>query len=118
MKIQIQSIHFDADQKLLEFIQRKADKLETFYDRIQSAEVYLRLNKDSESKDNKVVEFKIHIPGTTLFLKEQAASFEAATDAAVESLKNKLKKEKEKRLNSKAPVPEETTVEEEVEEIE
>lgn len=101
MKLQIQSIHFDADQKLLDFIQKKADKLETFYDRILNGEVFLRLNKDSLSKDNKVVEIKINIPGGSLFVKEYAASFEAGTDIAVEALKVQLKKHKEKKQGNK-----------------
>jgi putative sigma-54 modulation protein len=102
MKLQIQSIHFDADQKLLDFIQKKADKLETFFDRILDGEVFLRLNKDSVSKDNKVVEIKINIPGGSLFVKESAASFEAATDTAVDALKAQLKKHKEKKSGGKA----------------
>ena len=114
MKIHIQSIRFDADQKLLEFIQRKADKLDTFYDKIIDGEVYLRLNKDSESKDNKVVEIKLNLPGTTLFVKEHQASFEAATDLAVEVLKQQLKRHKEKKTALKASVEEPET--EEVEE--
>ena len=44
MKLQIHSIHFDADVKLLDFIQKKADKLETFYEQIVDGEVFLRLN--------------------------------------------------------------------------
>lgn len=95
MKLQIHSIRFDADQKLLDFIQKKVDKLETFYDRIVDAEAFLRLDKD-QNRENKVVEIKLNIPGNTLFSKEQSASFEAATDEAVESLRRQLKKHKEK----------------------
>jgi putative sigma-54 modulation protein len=96
MEIQVQSIHFDADVKLLDFIQKKLDKLDTFFDRIQAGEVYLRLEKGEHSKENKVVEVKITLPGTTIFAKEQAESFEAATDEVVESLKQQIKKYKEK----------------------
>ena len=95
MKLQMQSIHFDADQKLVNFIQRKADKLETFYDRIVDGEVKLRIEND-DTRENKILEFKLNIPGTQLFSKEKAKSFEAATDKAVESLRRQLKKRKEK----------------------
>lgn len=95
MKLQMHSIHFDADQKLLDFIQKRADKLETYYDRIVGGEVFLRLDK-SVSKENKVVEIKLGIPGSTLFAKEQKASFEAAADSAVEALRRQIKKHKEK----------------------
>lgn len=91
------SIHFDADQKLVDFIQKRADKLETFYDRIIDGEVFLRLDH-SESKDNKIIEIKINIPGQQLFAKEKSKSFEAATDVAVEALRRQLKKHKEKLL--------------------
>jgi putative sigma-54 modulation protein len=96
MKLQIHSIHFDADIKLLDFIQKKADKLDTFFERITSGEVYLRLEKGEHSRENKVVEVKLFIPGGSIFAKEQNISFEAAMDEAVESLKAQLKKYKEK----------------------
>jgi putative sigma-54 modulation protein len=98
MKLQMHSVHFDADQKLLNFIQKKADKLETFYDRIIGGEVFLRLEKGEHSRENKVVEIKLNIPGTTLFAKEQSTSFEAAADEAVESLRRQIKKHKEKLI--------------------
>jgi putative sigma-54 modulation protein len=90
MKLQVQSIHFDADIKLINFIQRKVDKLETFYDRLVDGEVFLRLN--NEGIENKTVEIKLNVPGTQLFAVEKAKSFEAAADLATEALRNQLKK--------------------------
>jgi putative sigma-54 modulation protein len=98
MKLQMQSIHFDADKKLLEFIEKKTSKLDTFYDRITNGEVFLKLDKDTTAHENKVVEIKIYLPGGSLFVKEQSNTFEAATDVAVEALKSQLKKYKEKTL--------------------
>jgi len=95
MKLQIQSIHFDADVKLIEFIQKKLDKLDTFYDRIIGGEVFLKLEKNEE-KANKIVQVKLNIPGNDLLAKEQAASFEEAADMAYENLKRQLQKTKEK----------------------
>ncbi|GHB30276.1 MULTISPECIES: ribosome hibernation-promoting factor, HPF/YfiA family [Mongoliitalea] len=95
MKLQMHSIHFDADQKLIDFIQKKADKLDTFYDRIVDGEVFMRLDKN-EKNENKIVEIKLNVPGKILFAKQQADSFEAATDEAVEALRRQLKKFKEK----------------------
>ncbi|MEL6534499.1 MAG: ribosome-associated translation inhibitor RaiA [Bacteroidota bacterium] len=95
MRLQMHSIHFDADQKLKDFIQRKADKLETFYDRIVDGEVFMRLEKN-DNRENKVVEIKLNVPGNQLFSKEHSTSFEAATDQAVEALRRQLKKFKEK----------------------
>lgn len=96
MKLQMHSIKFDADHKLLDFIQRRTEKLEKFYDRIIDGEVFLRLEKD-DSRANKVVEIKLNIPGDQLFAKNKSKSFEAATDDAVEALRRQLKKHKEKR---------------------
>jgi putative sigma-54 modulation protein len=94
MKLQVHSIHFNADSKLVDFIQKKVDKLETFYDRVVDGEVFLRIN--NEGVDNKTVEIKVKVPGSQLFAKEQARSFEAATDLATEALSNQLKRFKEK----------------------
>lgn len=95
MKLQMHSIHFDADNKLVDFIQHKANKLDTFYDRIIDGEVFMRLDKD-ESNENKIIEIKLNIPGNQLFAKEKSRSFEAAADEAVEALRRQLKKHKEK----------------------
>ncbi|MGK7394789.1 MAG: ribosome hibernation-promoting factor, HPF/YfiA family [Candidatus Cyclobacteriaceae bacterium M3_2C_046] len=98
MKLQMHSIKFDADQKLIDFIQKKVDKLETFYDRIIDGEVYMRLEKNG-AKENKIIEIKLNIPGMSLFAKENASSFEAATDNAVEAIRRQLKKQKAKQYS-------------------
>ncbi|GAA5033464.1 hypothetical protein GCM10011506_25780 [Marivirga lumbricoides] len=97
MKLQMHSIHFDADVKLLDFIQKRVDKLETFYDRFIDGEVFLRLDKDSQN-ENKLVEIKLNIPGAQLFAKEKKDSFEAGVDDAVEALRRQIKKRKEKQI--------------------
>ncbi|MBX0291304.1 ribosome-associated translation inhibitor RaiA [Hymenobacter sp. HSC-4F20] len=98
MKVQMQSVHFDADQKLLDFIQKRLDKLETFYDRVTEGEVIMRLN-NKDGINNKTVEIKLHVPGTTLFSQEDAGTFEAAADAAAENLKRQITKYKEKLVS-------------------
>ena len=98
MRLQMHAIHFDADPKLLEFIQKKLEKLETFYDRITGGEVYLRLDKSESSKiKDKILEVKIKVPNGELFVKEKGKSFEEATDLALEALKSQIKKSKSKR---------------------
>ncbi len=94
MKLQVHSIHFNADNKLIMFIQKKLDKLETFYDRLVDGEVFLRLN--NEGIDNKTVEIKLRVPGSQLFATEKAKSFEEATDLAADALRMQLKKFKTK----------------------
>lgn len=95
MKTDIQSVHFKADKKLLNFIEEKVDKLSTFYDGIIRSEVILKLEK-SDMDTNKVAEIKLHIPGNDLFAKRQCSSFEEAVDESVEALRAQVKKHKEK----------------------
>ena len=97
MKITVQSIHFNADKGLLEFIQKKADKLDTFYDKIISGEVYLKL-ENVEDEANKITEIKVQLPGSQLFAKEQCKTFEEATDQAIESLRKQIEKHKTKKV--------------------
>ena len=97
MKIQMHSVHFDADQKLLDFVQQRLNKLENFYDKIIDGEVIMRLN-NKDGNANKTIEIKLLVPGTTLFSQEDAASFEAAADAATENLRRQITKHKEKAL--------------------
>lgn len=100
MKLQVHSIHFNADQKLIDFIQQRIDKLHTYYDRMVDGEVFLRIN--NEGIDNKTVEIKLSVPGKKLFAKEQARSFEAATDLATEALTAQLKKFKTRAKSGRA----------------
>ena len=95
MKTNIQSVHFDADKKLLEFIQGRIDKLTHYYDGILRSDITLRLDK-SDGVENKIAEIKLHIPGNDLFAKKQCKSFEEAVDTSIDALKTQVKKHKEK----------------------
>lgn len=95
MKIQVQSIRFTADQSLLDFIQKKCDKLDTFFDRIEDGQVYLSLEKVGDPSLKKV-DIKLNVPGDTLVASETAYKFEEATDLAVDNLKRQLKRYKER----------------------
>jgi len=80
---------------LINFIQKKTEKLDTFYGSILDGEVFLRLDKN-EKNQNKLVEIKLNVPGKQFFAKHQDDSFEAAADEVVEGLRRQLKKHKEK----------------------
>ena len=97
MEIRVQSLHFDADKKLVDFIEKKLSKLETFYDGIISAEVILKLEPSGQIQD-KLAEIRLSVPGTILISKDKEKSFEAAIDANSESLRRQLIKYKEKRI--------------------
>ena len=96
-KVTISSIHFNADEKLIKYIEEKIAKLTSVYDNIIEAEVYLRLEKDSNT-ENKKAEIKLGIPGNDLFAKKNSRTFEVAVEGTVEALRRQLKKRKEKVL--------------------
>ena len=95
MKIQTQSVHFDADAKLLEFIEKKMNKLSTFHDNIIDVEVYLRLEHHGQISD-KLAEIKVHVAGHSFIAKESFQTFEQAVDEASEGLRRQLIRHKEK----------------------
>lgn len=95
MDIQVHSIHFTADQKLVTFVNEKVNKLELFFDNIIAGEVFLRLDKSTD-KENKIAEVKLLLPGKELFAKKQCKSFEEAADLAVDALKKQVEKHKSK----------------------
>lgn len=96
MKVKVQSIHFDADQKLIDFVEEKVEKLRHFYENIIDSEVFLRLDKNI-TQENKIAEIKLNTPGKILFASEQCATFEQAADKSVEALKRQITKHKEKQ---------------------
>ncbi len=100
MKLQMSSLKFDADQKLLDLIQKKADKLDTYYDKIIDGEINMKLEK-SDINENKIVEMRLNLPGSSLFAKEQSNTFEAAADEAVEAIRRQLRKHKGKQFEKR-----------------
>jgi putative sigma-54 modulation protein len=95
MNIQIHSVRFNADKKLIDFVNLKLGKLTQFSEGIVNAEVYLRLDKDQE-RENKIAEIKLEYPGGPLFARKQSKTFEEATDDAIDALKKQITKQKQK----------------------
>lgn len=96
MNIQLTTVHFTADQKLIDFVNKKVPKLDTYFEGIIGAEVILKVVKP-ETANNKVAEIKLSIPGTDyLFAEKQADSFEEAIDLAIEAVRKQLTKFKDK----------------------
>ena len=96
MNIQIHSVRFDADKKLIDFVHQKLEKLNLMGEPIVNAEVYLRLDNDQE-RENKISEIKLDLSGGPLFAKKQSKSFEEATDEAIDALKKQIAKHKQKK---------------------
>ncbi len=95
MNVVINPVHFDASSQLVDYINKKLSKLETFFDRIVEAEVFLKMESKQSVKD-KVVEVKVHVPGKTLFVAKTSKTFEESTDLAIQTLAGQLKKQKAK----------------------
>jgi putative sigma-54 modulation protein len=95
MEVQVHSIHFSVDRKLVHFIQEKMEKLDLFFGNIISCDIFMKVNKN-QVKQNKLVELKINVPGKILIVKKQCKSFEEAVDLSVQALKNKGIKQKRK----------------------
>ena len=96
MNIQIHSVRFDADRKLIDFVNQKLDKLTQYGEEIVNAEVYLRLNKDQD-RENKISEIKLDLSGGPLFARKQSKTFEEATDDAIDALKKQITRHKQKK---------------------
>ncbi len=95
MEIRVQSIKFDADKKLIDYVERKLGKLSKFNDRVTTVNVALSLLSDH---DNKNVKVTVSVPGNTIVVEKNAPKFEEAVVDCVEILKSKLVQAKEKPL--------------------
>ena len=95
MKVNVHAVNFNVDGKLVGFIQERMDRLEKYYDKIVSSDVFLKVEKTSE-KENKIVEIKMLVPGDEFMVKKQCKTFEEALEQSAETLERLLTKRKEK----------------------
>ena len=95
MKVNVHAVNFTVDGKLVGFVQERMDRLEKYYDKVVSSDVFLKVEKTSE-KENKVAEIKILVPGDEFIVKKQCKTFEEAVEQSAESLERILIKRKEK----------------------
>ena len=95
MNVKIQSVKFDADKKLIDFIVSKVAKIDRFIDNIVSVDVTLKLDKDFDN-GNKVATIKVTVPGDELVAERQCKSFEEAIDSGLDAIRNQVDKYKEK----------------------
>lgn len=95
MEIKLKTLKFDADQKLVDYVDKKVSRLERFFPAGSetAAEVTLSLGKNPENKEAQI---QIHIPGQDLVIERQATTFEQAVTDGVDAMKEKLTRAKEK----------------------
>ena len=96
MKINSQTVNFNADASLIEFLERRVQKLSLFYDQIIDVDVYLKVENTSV-KENKISEIKVNIPKDSVIVKKQCKTFEEAIDNACDTAERAIVKLKEKR---------------------
>ena len=97
MEIKVQSIKFDADQKLIAFVEKKVSKLERFYEGLTEVNVTMTLLHEPDNKD---VKLQIHIPGEELIIQRNAKTFEDAVTECADAMKEKLTRAREKRIDA------------------
>lgn len=96
MNVNIRTVHFDADQKLINYVNQKLEKLTQFHDRIINVDVFLKLDNVVHNIKDKIVEIRVRVPRSEFFVKSTSKSFEASFDEAIESMVNQIKRKKEK----------------------
>ena len=94
MEIKIKSLKFDADQKLVAFVEKKVARLEKFHDGVEEVNVTMTLLQEPENKN---VKLQIHVPGEELIIERNAKTFEDAVTECVDAMKEKLTRAKEKK---------------------
>jgi putative sigma-54 modulation protein len=97
MNVNIQTVHFNADLKLEEYVSRKLEKLSTFHDAILKVDVFLKLDNVIHTIKDKVAEIRVHVPRHDFFVKASSKSFEESFDNAMESIVTQIKRKKDKR---------------------
>jgi putative sigma-54 modulation protein len=98
MNVNIQTVHFDADTKLTDYVNKKLTKLNTFHDRIIKVDVFLKLDNVVHTIKDKIAEIKVHVPRQQFFVKCSSKSFEESFDSALDSLVNQIKRKKDKQV--------------------
>ena len=97
MNVNIQTVHFNADSKLIDYVNRKLEKLSLFSDRIIQVKVFLKLDNVVHAIKDKVAEIRVHVPRHNFFVKSTSKSFEESFDTAFDSLVVQIKKNKERK---------------------
>ncbi len=97
MTVNIQTLHFEADTKLVTYVEKKLSKLTQFHERIIKVDVFLKLDNVVHNIKDKIAEIRIHVPRHEFFVKSTSKSFEESFDDAFDSIVTQIKRKKEKQ---------------------
>ena len=95
MNVNIQTVHFDADAKLISYVEKKLSKLFQFHDKITKVDVFLKLDNVVHTIKDKVAEIRVHVPKCDIFVKHSSKSFEESFDEALDSVIIQVKRKKQ-----------------------
>ena len=95
METRIQSVHFDATQQLLEFVEKKVAKLEKLCEGATALDVNMKLIKP-ETAMNKEVALRLSTGNGELFAAMTSDTFEDALLGAIDALKVQIEKNRNK----------------------
>lgn len=98
MIVHVQTLHFDADSKLIDYVNKKIQKLQQYHDRIIKVDVFLVLDNVVHTIKDKIAEIRVHVPKSDFFVKATSKSFEASFEEALEALIQQIKKKKQKQV--------------------
>ena len=98
MEVKIQSIHFDATEKLQAFIEKKIKKFEKQGDEIRKVEVSLKVVKP-ETAMNKEAAVRLYTVSGDIFAEKVCDTFEEAVDQCIGAVNKQHTKLKEKQRN-------------------
>jgi putative sigma-54 modulation protein len=97
MNVNIETVHFTADAKLIDHVNKKVQKLSTFHDRIIRTDIFLKLDNVAHNIKDKIAEIRIYVPRHSFFVKSSSKSFQESFDCALDSVVNQIKRQKEKK---------------------
>ena len=98
MIVHVQALHFDADSKLIDYVNKKIQKLQQYHDRIIKVDVFLVLDNVVHTIKDKIAEIRVHVPKSDFFVKATSKSFEASFEEALEAVIQQIKKRKQKQV--------------------
>lgn len=94
MEVKIKALKFDADEKLIALVEKKVARIEKFFDNTGDAEVTLTQLNEPVGKQVKIM---VHVPGEELVIERNAKTFEDALTEAVDAMKERITRNKEKK---------------------
>ncbi len=97
MTVNIQALHFEADTKLVTYVEKKLSKLAQFHERIIKVDVFLKLDNVAHHIKDKIAEIYVHVPRHDFFVKHSSKSFEESFDIALDSVITQIVRKKEKQ---------------------